>query len=227
MRTSILSLLCLFLAAAFPACSDEEPTPGTLRGTVTDAMGLPVAGAYINLDYGYELVEIAEAVPTGADAASATDGLIEIFTHWGEAVRTVELDPESTIFAWDGRDDDGRPVPSDVYLYRLSTFAEGTEDVDQTFERWMFLVASSRDETWVARTDDEGLFAIPLDHLPLWKDFDMTATEGEDLRKVVLDGTVTVHANPEGATWPADQTVLTVTSQYRDITVDLKWPEGP
>ena len=60
---------------------------------------------------------------------------VEIFNALGQRIRLYPAEsrtPGQWMVTWDGVDDDGRPMGSGIYIYRVTAFAPGADDAGRT-----------------------------------------------------------------------------------------------
>lgn len=114
------------------ACSDStapQPTNSNLRGQVLNALGEPIAGADVVLQYTTDppLGSLYDKPATSIAFDLPQFGPVDIWinSYCDDALVRVLVDGESPpgqqAVVWDGLDDDGRTVPDGVYQVHLET----------------------------------------------------------------------------------------------------------
>ncbi len=205
---SFLFLLALFIL--IPACSSDDPAtpdvvPG-LTGTVSDANGQPLSDVAIGVIY-----DIPGAVQGGKDVIVAppreksatmirfdlpepTDFKLWITDYAGDHVITLvdESRPAGAgAITWNGRDEEGVPVPSGMYY----AHTENDGEPGETYEVFLlyldpadFLTAPN------ARTDAQGRFHIPDSLIPVGEVIEVHNELNELVDSVAISDTVRVLA---------------------------------
>ena len=231
MRRTTLLLALLLPAAGLLACGDEAAAPqpyGVLSGVVLDEFGEPLAGANVNFAFAVEYVTV-EKPGLSPTTIEPGEGLLEIETHLGEPVRRLEFTTADVGLVWDGRDDAGNLVPSNLYRYRLTVFPWDATGPD-VHERWLLVLHTgpSESETWITRTAPDGSFRIRLDRFPLWEDYDIRA-DGPEFEKVLIQHTITLQAFRPGFPNPHAALELTLAdpTESREVTLRFEAPAAP
>lgn len=208
--TRPLTVVLLFIAAAAAGCGDTATQPqayGILSGLVLDAAGAPVAGAFVNFGYTVTVGPDTIAVPPASVAAhslgiqipltlpSDVDSLVLVISdHLGRRVRRIAFDPASLLI-WDGTDDAGRPVPDGPYEFVLSGYQNGEEIYHR--ESWtIFLRNAGRETVAKVKTDQRGVFRMPLYELPIWEPYPIVVSYdvGSDTLQAVFGHDVVAYA---------------------------------
>ena len=176
---SLLTLVCVLALAA--GCGDDPARPPAdsgfvIAGSVTDALGGPVAGAAILLDLAFDAVNKAASMPPAdvirfslAEAGAVSLTLLDACHE--DTLRRWELDLDGGAHSvvWDGTDDDGRELTdrslwavlatADTTAERTLAVARNSGDEDGDFATWDHAHVSEHVRVQ-ATTDADGWFRI-------------------------------------------------------------------
>jgi hypothetical protein len=225
------SVLVVAFTLALAGCSDSSPTLGSLTGTVTDAQGSPIAGAYVNLAYtvtwdGQILTEPPSS-PAPAPGSLGEDGWLGIWVR-DHQNRLVWSRGESDPAWWPVVDLNGDPVPDGPYRFIFAKYQGGVATL--VTDAWDILARhtlSQRSLVAQATTDETGSFTIPYGDLPIGESHPYVIVDKAEVAHTadaVYGNTVEVYAFRGDGTTDHGQASVTVDSQYKSVHVDLVIP---
>jgi hypothetical protein len=174
MTTRLAIPLVLALAMILAGCAaDDDPTAPSDRFaidiTVVDGHGQPVPGLRISLSPDVEDVHWPLAGPPGpVDSAPRIDlpdpllVTLEIFAVDGRRVRHEVREGIVAVpaIAWDGRDDEGRPVHDGWYEGRLSTAPDAQTPPQEVLRRGLLYISGTPEHHAAGVTDGAGKVVV-------------------------------------------------------------------
>jgi hypothetical protein len=218
-----LAMILMSVAALvwLGGCSDSTEPSGTdsdLRGQVVDALGQPVAGATVVLQYEVDppVGGAFDKPQTGLRFELPEDGLATLWVSSfcdDDTVRMVvdgELPAGQHMFVWDGKDDEGLTMPDGVYHFHLVTASGASQ---QPF-LLLYLGYDNLPEDAVlaplAVTDARGGFALSQACLPLGFVFDTLDEVGQVIGQATVTRSVRVWAYDPHSGVLADSPAVTI-----------------
>lgn len=225
-------LVAMTAVAWLGACSDStdpDPVDSSLRGTVVDALGQPVAGATVVLQYAVDppigspfdkpatqiRLELPESGPVTLWISSYCDG---------DTVRMLvdgEMPPGQHMIAWDGRDDAGRTLPDGVYRLHLVT-VEGQTDSALAMMYFGYQLPEAATLVPLAVTDAHGRFALSQGCLPFGFRQDAVDEQGNITGTFTVTRTVRVWAyDPQSGALTSSSALVIDAETGADVTVDF------
>jgi hypothetical protein len=231
--------LASVVTLALCTCDDPSDTGSAdgvwLHGRITDASGVPVAGAPVGLAYRLGGLpdecnpesHAPKIAPLVLDLPNPGFVDLHVVDYLQRMVRTLlhgEWAPGPRPVVWDGLDDAGRRVPAGMYFMRLRV---SSPDRQWQEERRTFMYFCSRQENLQAphaMTDANGEYRIEMGLLPIGERFE--AADDTGLRyEVVVDTNLHVQAGVnDGVSWRSASVPASVAVRSHDLRVDLVLP---
>ncbi len=227
------NLIVIATLALIGACNDATPpaeTNSDLRGQVVDALGQPVAGAAVILQY--------DTTPPMSGKQDKPQMQIEFglldpghVTAWiadycdGDILRLLadgDFPRGNHSILWDGLDDDNRVLPDGVYRFHLVT--DAGEDIQSLAILRMGYGDFAADTALapLAIADAQGRFTLPQACLPFGFEYEVVDGLGNPVVVFTINRSVRVWAFSASAGASGSSPVVTVDPDTgADVTVTL------
>jgi hypothetical protein len=238
-RALLGRFLFVGLAALLGGCSKKDPvqpaSPAVwLTGRVTDAAGLPIAGAAVSIAYrleGYDWCVQRRTTATAGftfDFQDSTFARVTIGDYLHRPLRTLlqqVLPPGRHRVIWNGTDGTGRRVPGGAYFAELYARELHREWQEERRLLLLYCEPEERAAAMHATTDAGGRYRIEMGLLPIGEVYPIVDDQGGSIGDYSISDLVQVEASRmQGNVLQSQSVEVRIADRARDLQVDLRLP---